>query len=272
MGYNNFDNAVPRIDYFIYRNNTPSWKIEHAQTDFIDITYVVGGTAVYVINGTEYTIKEGDLLCIPKDSERSAISHMANNFECYAVNFRLFSFEDAEASAEIITLGQEVDIPLPLISPVGIHEGIVSLYKRLNENWLRRRPGYIMRGCALFMLILQRFVEMLLYEVDTHQFDSRVKAAIRFITDNYAESISITDAAKEVHLTPNYLGILFKQETGVTFRDYLNTIRLNQAEDMLRAGEGSITEIAHKCGFKDVFYFSRLFKKFKGATPSSVQS
>ena len=261
MDFSNFDNAVPRIGYFVYRNNTPNWKIEPSQTDFVDMTYIVGGTAVYVINGKELTVREGDLLCIPNGSSRSALSHAAGTFECFAVNFRMCSFDS-----------DDVEVPLPLLSPVGIHEGIVSLYKRLNENWLRRRPGYIMRGCALFMLILQRFFEMLLYEVDTHQFDSRVKAAIRYITDNYAESISITDAAKVVHLTPNYLGILFKQETDVTFRDYLNNIRLNQAEDMLRAGEGSITEIAHKCGFKDVFYFSRLFKKFKGATPSSVQS
>ncbi|MCL2361931.1 MAG: AraC family transcriptional regulator [Defluviitaleaceae bacterium] len=261
MDFANFDTAVPRLDYFIYRNNTPNWKIEPSQTDFVDLTYVIGGSAVYFIDGQEYTVKEGDLLCIPCKSRRSATSHLASSFECFAANFRLYDETNVE-----------VDVPLPLISTVGVHEGLASQFKRLNENWLRRRPGYIMRGRAFFMLILQRLSEMLLYEVDTHQFDKRVKAVIRFITDNYAEAISITDAAKTVHLTPNYLGILFKQETNVTFRDYLNNIRLNQAEDMLRAGEGSITEVAHKCGFKDVFYFSRLFKKYKGATPSSVQA
>jgi len=260
MDYSDFDNAVPRIDYLIYRNNTPNWSIEPSLIDFVDLTYIVGGSATYVVNGKEIAVSEGDLLCIPNASNRAAISSTAGTFECFAVNFHMCNENNLE-----------VDVPLPLHASVGIHEGLISMFRRLNENWLRRRPGYIMRGRALFMLILQRFVEMLLYEVDTHQFDTRVKGAIRFITDNYAEPISITDAAKVVHLTPNYLGILFKQETGVTFRDYLNTIRLNQAEDMLRAREGSITDIAHKCGFKDVFYFSRLFKKFKGTTPSSVQ-
>jgi len=260
MDFDSFENAVPRLDYFVYRNSTPSWKIEPSHIDFVDLTYVIGGSAVYWINDKQYTVNEGDLLCIPSQSRRLAISHLAGSFECFAANFRMYD-----------SSGDEVEVPLPLISSVGVHEGLVSQFKRLNENWLRRRPGYIMRGRAFFMLILQRLSEMLLYEVDTHRFDNRVKAAIRFITDNYAEPISITDAAKTVHLTPNYLGILFKQETSVTFRDYLNTIRLNQAEDMLRTGDGSITEVAHKCGFKDVFYFSRLFKKYKGTTPSSVQ-
>jgi len=261
MDNSNFDNAIPSIDYFSYRKNTLDWRIEPSITDFIDMTYVIGGDAVYIINGEKIAVSTGDLLCIPSQSARSAMSFASGAFECFAVNFRMSSLNN-----------EDVNIPLPLVSSVGIHEGIISLFKRLNENWLGRGPGYTMRVRAYFMLILQRFSEMLLYEVDTSQFDSRIKATIRFIVNNFAESISIADAANEVHLTPNYLGILFKQEVGVTFRDYLNTIRLNQAEDMLRAGDGSITEIALKCGFKDVFYFSRLFKKYKGATPSSVQS
>jgi len=261
MDHNDFDNAVPCIDYFSYRKNTTNWRIDPSVIDFVDMTYVVGGDAVYIINGKKIDVSTGDLLCIPEGSSRSAISHSADAFECFAVNFHMHNLDNGD-----------VDIPLPLISSIGIHEGIISLFKRVNENWLRRGSGYTMRVRANFMLILQRFFEMLLYEVDTSQFDTRVKATIRFITNNFSGPINITDAATEVHLTPNYLGILFKQETGVTFRDYLNTIRLNQAEDMLRAGDGSITEVALKCGFKDVFYFSRLFKKYKGTPPSSMQS
>jgi len=257
-----FDNAIPCIDYFSYRNNTHNWRIEPSITDFVDMTYIIGGDAVYIINGKKITVSAGDLLCIPRQSSRSASSSSSEVFDCFAVNFNMLSLNN----------NKDVDVPLPLVSSIGIHEGIISLFKRLNENWLMRGPGYTMRVRAYFMLVLQRFFEMLLYEVDTSRFDTRVKATIRYITNNFAEPIGIADAAKEVHLTPNYLGIVFKQEVGVTFRDYLNTIRLNQAEDMLRAGDGSITEIALKCGFKDVFYFSRLFKKYKGATPSSVQS
>jgi len=261
MDSSSFDNAIPYIDYFSYRNNTHNWKIEHSITDFIDMTYVTGGEAVYVVNGKRISVSAGDLLCIPTQSSRVASSSSSEAFECFAVNFKMLDSNN-----------MDVDIPLPLVSSVGIHVGIISMLKSLNENWLRRGPGYTMRVRAYFMLILQRFFEMLVYEVDTSRFDSRVKGTIRYITNNFAEPIGISDAAKEVHLTPNYLGILFKQEVGVTFRDYLNTIRLNQAEDMLRAGEGSITDIALKCGFRDVFYFSRLFKKYKGTTPSSVLS
>jgi len=261
MSSSDFDNSIPNIEYFIYRNNTPEWRIEESETDFVDITYVIGGNANYIIDSQEITVSAGDLLCIPKKSYRSASSTTASRFECFAANLRIHDLD-----------GGELPIPLPLLSSVGIHTDIIAQYKRLNENWLKRGPGYKMRVRAHFMLILQRFLEMLLYEVDTYQFDSRVKSAIRYMTDNYAESVNINHVAEILQLTPNYLGVLFKKETKITFRDYLNMIRLNQAEDMLRAGKGNITEVAQKCGFKDVFYFSRLFKKHKGATPSSVKA
>jgi len=252
-----FSDAVPNMGYFNYRNSTPAWQIEPALTDFVDLTYVVGGQAEYTIDGRLYSVKAGDLLCIPAGSSRSATSRNPACFESFAANFRMLTLE-----------GENVAVPLPLISSIGIHEDIVSLYKRLNENWLRRSPGCVMRVRAVFMTILQRFMAMLVYEVDTYTFDPRVKTAIRYITDHYAEVMSISDVAKIVSLNPVYFGALFKKETTMTFRDYLNMIRLNQAEDMLRTGEWNVTEVGLRCGFTDVFYFSRLYKKHRGIPPS----
>ena len=260
MSMNDFENAIPDIDYFIYRNNTPDWRINPSKTDFIDITYIVRGNAVYIIDGQEVLVGEGDLLCIPSGSYRSAASSAASLFECFATNFNIYDKNNCR-----------LHTPLPLQTRIGIDAKLISQYKRLNENWLRRGPGWTMRVRAHFMLILQRLLEMVLYDVDTYRFDSRIKAAIRYMTNNYAETISIVDVADEVHLTPNYLGILFKRETQITFRNYLNMIRLNQAEEMLRTGMGNITEVAQKCGFTDVYYFSRLFKKHKGFPPSHIK-
>lgn len=259
MLYDDFNNAVPSMTYFNYRYNTPEWLIEPAQTDFIDVSYIIDGRAEYTVNGSIYTVSAGDLLCLPAGSIRSAVSADPVRFTSFAANFFMQT-----------TDGADVVVPLPLISPIGIHEDIISLYKKLNEEWLRRSPGYTMRVRAFFMTILQRYMAMLVYEVDTYRFDPRVKTAIRYITDHYAEPIHITAVADIVSLNPVYFGALFKKETQIAFRDYLNMIRLNQAEDMLRTGEWNVTEVALRCGFGDVFYFSRLYKKHKGVPPSSV--
>jgi len=261
MQLDDFNNAIPTLDYFNFRSNTSNWRIEPSTIDFIDLSYVVKGQATYTINQEKIKVAEGDLLCIPKGTMRSAVSCDPTGFECYATNFYLQSLT-----------GEEVEMPLPLLSNVGLHGDIMSRYKMLSEVWLSRPPGYAMRTRAHFMLILQRFLALLIYEVNIYNYDPRVKKAISFITANYAEPLTISTVADAVSLNPIYLGALFKKETHYTFRDYLNTVRLNQAEDMLRSGKYNVTEVAQHCGFADIFYFSRIFKKHKGIPPSAINS
>jgi len=259
MNHDDFNNAVPMLEYFNFRNNTPAWRIDPAQTDFVDLTYVIGGRAEYIIDGVLYHVNAGDLLCIPPGSSRAATSVEPMHFCGFAANFFMRQPD-----------GGDIAVPLPIHVNIGIHDDIIAIYKKINEEWLRRSPGYVMRARAYFMMILQRFMAVLVYEVDTYRFDPRVKTAIRHIANNYDEPLQITDVAKIVSLNPVYFGALFKKETQMTFRDYLNMIRLNQAEDMLRTGEFNVTEVAMRCGFGDVFYFSRLYKKHKGMPPSKA--
>lgn len=261
MQLDDFNDAIPTLEYFNFRSNTPTWHIEPSVIEFIDLSYVVNGRATYVINQQRIEVSAGNLVCIPKGATRAAKSYDPLEFECYATNLHLRS-----------PIGQDVVLPLPLVSQVGMHGDIITRYRTLNEIWLSRPPGYTMRTRAHFMLILQRFFALLVYEVDTYNYDPRVKKAISFITTNFAEPLTISTVANAVSLNPIYFGALFKKETHYTFRDYLNTVRLNQAEDMLRSGKFNVTEVAQHCGFADIFYFSRIFKKHKGIPPSTLNS
>ena len=261
MKSTDLNNIIPTIDYFNYRANTFDWVIAPSVIDFIDLTYVVGGKATYVIDGKKHEIGKGDVLCIPKNSHRQASSENPAEFECFAANFFLNE----------LNTNTDVGLHLPLVTSIGVHGNIVSLYRQLNESWLSRHEGYVMCVRANFMLILHRFMAMIVYSVNTYRYDPRVRKAMRYITDNFASNISISDVAETVSLSPVYFGALFKKETNLTFREYLNTIRINQAESMLRACKWNVTEAAQNCGFSDVFYFSRLFKKYKGIPPSELK-
>jgi len=266
MEHEYLNNAVPTIEYFKHRAGTPEWLIEYKRTNFIDITYIINGQAVYTINREKITVSEGDVLCIPRGSERSAASTEPKRFECYAANFTMHSY-----GSDNEEIGNELALPLPIHATVGIHNDLIAHYRKLNEDFLSRSPGYVMRARARLMLIIQRFMEILVYERDTHRLDPRVKQAMRYIAENYAEPLTISGVAAVVSLNAVYFGTLFKRETSLTFRDYLNNVRLGQAEEMLRAGKWNVTEVSTLCGFSDVFYFSRLFKKYKGIPPSSVK-
>jgi AraC-like DNA-binding protein len=259
-----FNNCFLDLEYFYYRHATPNWCIESSVTDFIDFTYILGGSAVYSVDRQKFAAEEGTLLCLPPGVLRSATSNNPAKFECYAVNFHLIG-PDGQAAPS-------AHLPLPILSSPGTHSDIISLYRRLNQEYSARRAGYVMRTRGLFMLILQRFMDILVYEVDSYNFDPRVKQAIETITTKYADNLTIGAAAAAFGLNPVYFGALFKRQTGVSYREYLNNVRCNQAEDLLRSGVFNVSDVAQMCGFNDVFYFSRLFKQVKGVPPSYFKS
>lgn len=87
---------------------------------------------------------------------------------------------------------------------------------------------------------------------------------------HYSEPLTIDLMARQFHLHPVYYGSLFREAMGMTFKQYLISLRLNYAENMLKSGEYSVSEVALQCGFSDIFYFSKLFKEKKGIPPSGM--
>lgn len=96
--------------------------------------------------------------------------------------------------------------------------------------------------------------------------------AIGFIDEHYPnESISLDRVAREVNISPNYFSAMFSQEVGQTFVEYLTGKRIGEAKRMLRKTDKRSSEIAFAVGYKDPHYFSFVFKKVSGCTPSEYR-
>ncbi len=96
--------------------------------------------------------------------------------------------------------------------------------------------------------------------------------AIGFIDKHYPdETISLDKVAREVNISPNYFSAMFSQEVGQTFVEYLTGKRIGEAKRMLRQTDKRSSEIAFAVGYKDPHYFSFVFKKVSGCTPSEYR-
>lgn len=94
----------------------------------------------------------------------------------------------------------------------------------------------------------------------------RVRAVIE---QNYANGdLTAADIGKAVFLTPTYVSLLFKQETGQTVGEYLTQVRIDKAKQLLRDPQYKFYDICHAIGYTDPSYFTKLFKKATGVTPS----
>ena len=99
----------------------------------------------------------------------------------------------------------------------------------------------------------------------------QLKQVIEYIEKNYAKQITLADLAGAVSMSPRYFCRFFSEMTHQSPMDYLNRQRIEQACFQLAATDESITEVAYKCGFNDLSYFIRTFRKYKGVTPGKYK-
>ncbi|MCR5274940.1 MAG: response regulator [Clostridiales bacterium] len=100
-----------------------------------------------------------------------------------------------------------------------------------------------------------------------------MKDAITYISEHYSdEELSLNTLAAQVNFSPNHLSSIFKQETGQPFIKYLTDYRMNMAKELLRRSSKKSNEIGIMVGYKDPHYFSYLFKKTQGVTPTQYRS
>ena len=101
---------------------------------------------------------------------------------------------------------------------------------------------------------------------------SVLKLAVDFIDHNYMdEEISLNKAAHVTNVSANHFSALFSQNMGQTFTEYLTDLRMSKAKELLRCTAMRSSEIAGEVGYKDAHYFSYLFKKTQGMTPSEYR-
>lgn len=100
----------------------------------------------------------------------------------------------------------------------------------------------------------------------------RIEKIMEYVNKNFAQNITLSDAAKIAGMTEVSLSRFFKLRTGKTFVDTLNDIRLGHASRMLIETTHSVNEIAYKCGFNNMSNFNRIFKKKKNSTPKDFRN
>ncbi len=98
-----------------------------------------------------------------------------------------------------------------------------------------------------------------------------VKGALVYIDEHGRTQFSRWELAEAVSASEDYLGRIFREEMGLPLWDYLHIHRIALATDMLKQTHLTITEIAHQTGFKDLAYFSRVYRRVVGSSPSQVR-
>jgi two-component system, response regulator YesN len=106
----------------------------------------------------------------------------------------------------------------------------------------------------------------------TSQYAAMVQQASAYIDSRYADAnLSLAQVASQAHLSPSYFCTVFSQEMGKTFKEYLTEIRMQRARELLRSTALKSFEIADQVGYSDAHYFSYVFRKHTGQSPTEYR-
>ena len=142
-------------------------------------------------------------------------------------------------------------------------EGIKEVNKEVLENVTSVR-GYI---TEIIGEAIQRRDS-----IATNRYMEIVDEAIKYIEEHFGdEDLSLNQLASHVNVSPNHLSTIFSQQTGQTFIKYLTEYRMDKAKEMLKCTSLRSSEISEAVGYKDPHYFSYMFKKTVGMTPTNYR-
>jgi AraC-like DNA-binding protein len=156
------------------------------------------------------------------------------------------------------------------ISERGMNKAIQA-FQAIFDEFMLRRPSYasmLSADCHALLVQLYRGAE----EAEQGYLRNRFDGCIRFIHNNSAENISIAMLAKQEMLSVSHFRALFREAFGCSPYEYLMKVRMNKATSYLLESNMRIGEIAALCGFSDQLYFSRLFARRYGISPTAYRN
>lgn len=159
-----------------------------------------------------------------------------------------------------------------LLSRIAMESGArVDYIYGLNNQYLTLMTGEknMEELCYLLQDVVVNFMEAT-FSSQEHM-NRHVRDAIAYTAEHYHEKLSTADAAAFVGLSEGHFSRLFQKSTGMTFREHVNCIRVEQSKHLLRATDYPLSEIAVSVGFSDQSYYCKTFKRITGMTPGQFR-
>jgi len=259
----------PFAFYNVARNHPRYHMLHHWHPEF-ELIRVLSGSLVMQLDGGEITGHVGDCFLITGGMVHSCIPDDCH-YECIVFDMTFFVKEHSTSSQKLFDIAYQNKI-LNYYYPASMTEEI-AVFNNIFDTIATRDLGFelIVQGdfYRFFGLAFQKNLFNKNEKLPDHlRKMKQFKSAISMIQQRYSEDITLDDIAESVHMNPNYFCRFFKGFVHQTPVQYLNYYRIESSCEKLASTSLSITEVAFACGFNDVSYFIKVFKKYKGLTPT----
>lgn len=224
------------------------------------LLYISSGKAFFCLDGGLKEVPAGCMVLYRPGESQEYYYYAKDMPEVYWVHFS----------------GYEAGLLLDKIGFAGTHIlfcGIsfhyLELFRQMILELQLKRPCFeeLLRFYLhqLFSLIQRNQLE---YSVEKYKYQKHMEAAVYFFNESFTSNISIEQYAQEHHMSVSWFIRSFKHYMGMTPMQYITSIRINKAKELLKNTNYSIQEISALAGYENPLYFSRIFRKQTGMSPS----
>lgn len=250
------------IDTDIMRPNKKTMR-KHSHNHF-EIYFITKGNCCYFIENKVYHLIPGDIILIPE-----GIMHNTE-YQNTIYTRKLISCSEYFIPECIKSLLPSL---LYLYRNPEIIESVEQIFSKVEEEYANKdslsEDIFKCYTHMLFFLLVRHPNQYIPQQEEKHYIDD----AIHYLQNNYTQQISLQDVSGRYFVSPEHFSRVFKQKTGFNVSEYLNILRLQKAENLLKQLTAApITEIAEDCGFNDSNYFCVKFKKLYGMPPKKFQT
>lgn len=271
MGDFQFDNREGTFSVSYRKALSHNMPVSHFHSTY-EIFYLMSGKRTFFIKDRTMIINEGDVIIIsPNILHRTTNTEMPKH-ERLIVNIH----ENYMAMVN----GSYRDILQPLLENAYIiikcplHErlAIEAIAQSIMQEMQEKKPGFEMYAQTLVLQLLmiccrhvkQHSMESLESPSPMHE---RISEVVRYMNSHYMQELPLHLVAEKFYISPYYLSRFFKEATGFTFVEYLNSVRIKEAKKLLEQTSMKASLVAKKVGFGSVTHFGRVFKSVTGHTP-----
>lgn len=251
--------------------------------EFFEFIYILKGSATHYINGTEYTVKHGDLLFIDQNQTHSYLDSPGTEFvnilivpefigrelintESLITLFRHATFEEFDGfdsfySQRVHFSGEERDETDTVVKL------ILREYNEKNVGYKSVIQGGIRIIFSMMLRALQKKESC--HVSEENPLIEEIKS---YIDENFNKKITLSEIAEKCFYNPIYFGNMLKKHFGKSFSTYVKEKRIAKAAELLQTSERSVDEVMALAGYNDKKLFYAHFKEIYGHTPGAMRA
>ena len=241
--------------------------------DFYEIYYLYQGERYYFIKDKTYHVKSGNLVLVKPYDIHCTVTYTKQSFDRHLVEF------SKEYISEILCLPEGADLLKCFSGDVYIiklnmqqQHYIETMLQSMQNEYNDKNEGYdlyLKTALAQLLVFVNRNCDKQ-SQADTgyiNQAHKTISEITAYINNNYQTDITLATISKKFYISPYHLSRTFKANTGFSFVEYLNGVRIKEAQNLIRKTDKTIADIAQYVGYNSVTHFGRVFKNITGISP-----